>query len=354
MADLFEALSDADDAGLFYVADTAPGIVRRKRGKGFSYHDPDGKAVDADTKSWIESIAIPPAWTDVWICPSANGHLQATGRDARGRKQYRDHPRWREVRDSNKYFRLIDFATVLPSVRKQVDAHLALPGLSRDRVLAAVVKLLDETLIRVGNDEYAVLNESYGLTTMQDEHVEVEGSVIRFEFRGKSGIESEIDLKDRRLARIVKACQDLPGEELFQYLDGDGNVVDVNSAHVNTYLRELAGTTFTAKDFRTWGGTVIAAETLVELGPPADEKDAEKQVIAAVDAAAAKLGNTRAVCRSCYVHPAIAEAHVDGSLAAAWNASRGTKACRRGERAVLRVLKEKAAEAAKGEPAEAA
>jgi DNA topoisomerase-1 len=343
VADLFEALSDADDAGLFYVNDEAPGLARRKRGKGFSYHDLDGKAVDADTKAWIESLAIPPAWTDVWICPLRDGHILATGRDAKGRKQYRYHPRWREVRDSNKYFRLVDFATVLPSVRKKVDANLALAGLPRDKVLSAVVKLLDETLIRVGNDEYAVLNDSYGLTTMQEEHATVEGSLVRFEFTGKSGIEAEIDLKDRRLAGIVKACQDLPGHELFQYVDDDGSVIDVNSAHVNTYLRELTGGAFTAKDFRTWGGTVVAAETLVELGPPSTEKEAERQIIAAVDAAAEKLGNTRAVCRSCYVHPAVPEAHVDGSLLAAWRSTRGSAACRRGERTVLKVLKDAAA-----------
>ena len=344
MADLFESLSDADDAGLYYVVDTAPGITRRKRGKGFSYHDVDGKPVDKKTKEWIESIVIPPAWTDVWISPLRDGHIMATGRDARGRKQYRYHPRWREVRDGNKYYRLIDFAQALPALRKRLDEHLRLPGLPRDRVLAAVVKLLDETLIRVGNDEYAVLNESYGLTTMQDEHAVVDGSLIRFEFTGKSGVEAEIDLKDRRLARIVQACQELPGEELFQYLDDDGNQVDVSSSHVNGYLRELTGATFTAKDFRTWGGTVVAAETLVELGPPTSEKEAEKQVIEAVDAAAAKLGNTRTVCRTCYVHPAIPEAHLDGSLHDAWRSTRSTAACRRGERAVLKVLRSHAAE----------
>src|SRR3954468_18710335 len=279
MADLFEALSDADDAGLFYVTDTGPGLRRRKRGKGFSYVDPDGKPVTKDVKAWIESIAIPPAWTDVWICPLRDGHILATGRDARGRKQYRYHPKWREIRDSNKYFRLIDFATVLPSVRMTLDEHLRLPGLPREKVLAAVVKLLDETHIRVGNDEYAVLNDSYGLTTMQDEHADIDGATVHFEFTGKSGIDREIDLQDRRLARIVKACQDLPGEELFQYLDDDGSQVDVTSSHVNTYLRELSGAEFTAKDFRTWGGTVVAAETLLELGEPDSEKEAGKGVL---------------------------------------------------------------------------
>jgi DNA topoisomerase-1 len=344
MADLFEALSHADDADLFYVTDEGPGLARRKRGKGFSYHGPDGAAVDPDTKAWIESIAIPPAWTEVWICPLRDGHILATGRDAKGRKQYRYHPRWREVRDSNKYFRLVDFASALPSMRKRIEEHLTLGGLPREKVLAAVVKLLDETLIRVGNDEYAVLNESYGLTTMQDDHAVIEGSKVHFEFTGKSGIDREIDLKDRRLARIVKACQDLPGEELFQYLDDEGAQVDVTSSHVNTYLRELSGAAFTAKDFRTWGGTVVAAEALVELGAPASEKEAEKHVIEAVDAAAEKLGNTRAVCRSCYVHPAIPEAHLDGSLLDAWRATRGTARCRRGERAVLKVLQQKASQ----------
>jgi DNA topoisomerase-1 len=344
MAGLFEALSDADDAGLFYVTDAGPGIARRKRGKGFSYVDPDGKPVDTKTKEWIQSLAIPPAWTEVWICPLRDGHILATGRDAKGRKQYRYHDKWREVRDGNKYFRLIDFAMALPALRKRVDEHLKTGGLPREKVLAAVVKLLDETHIRVGNDEYATMNESYGLTTMQEQHAVVEGSVVHFEFTGKSGIEAEIDLKDRRLATIVKQCQELPGEELFQYVGEDGAIVDVNSAHVNTFLRELTGGAFTAKDFRTWGGTVIAAETLVELGPTDSDKEAEKQILVAIDAAAEKLGNTRAVCRSCYVHPAIPEAHVDGSLHDAWRTSRAAGACGRGERAVLKVLRQHAAE----------
>jgi DNA topoisomerase-1 len=279
----------------------------------------------------------------VWICPQPDGHILATGRDARRRKQYRYHPKWREVRDGNKFFRLTDFAAALPGVRAQIDDHLALPGLPRERVLATVVKLLDETYIRVGNDEYAILNESYGLTTMQDEHAVIDGSVVRFEFIAKGGTEWTIDLEDRRLARIVKACQDLPGQELFQYVDTDGAIVDVSSAHVNTYLRELGGATFTAKDFRTWGGTVIAAETLVELGAPASEKDAERNITEAVDAAAAKLGNTRAVCRSGYVHPAIADSYLDGSLLDAWKSSRTAAGCRRGERAVLKVLRQHAA-----------
>jgi DNA topoisomerase-1 len=280
----------------------------------------------------------------VWICPLRDGHIMATGRDAKGRKQYRYHPQWREVRDSNKYFRLVDFGLALPLLRKQLDAHLGLTGLPREKVLATVVKLLDETLIRVGNDEYAATNDSYGLTTMQDEHAHIEGSLVQFEFTGKSGLEHEVELRDRRLARIVKACQDLPGEELFQYLDDDGGQVDVSSSHVNDYLREISGATFTAKDFRTWGGTVVAAETLITLGPPESDKVAEKQLIEAVDAAADKLGNTRAVCRSCYVHPAIAESHVDGTLHETWRSTRASAQCRRGERTVLKVLQQRMAE----------
>ena len=280
---------------------------------------------------------IPPAWVDVWICPLRDGHILATGRDAKGRKQYRYHPQWREVRDSNKYFRLVDFGLALPSLRMQLDTHLRLPGLPREKVLATVVSLLDETLIRVGSDEYAITNESYGLTTMQDEHARIDGSRVQFEFTGKSGLEHEVELRDRRLARIVKQCQDLPGEELFQYLDAAGGQVDVTSTHVNDYLREISGATFTAKDFRTWGGTVVAAEALVEAGRPDSDT---KQVLAAIDAAAAKLGNTRAVCRSCYVHPAIAESHLDGSLHEAWRSSRAAARCRRGERTVLKVLQQ--------------
>ena len=344
MADLFESLSDADDADLYYVNDAGPGISRRRRGKGFSYHHPDGRPVSTATRAWIESIVIPPAWTDVWICPIPDGHILATGRDARGRKQYRYHERWREVRDSNKYFRLTDFAAALPALRARVEEHLRLRGLPREKVLAAVVRLLDDTLIRVGNDEYAVSNDSYGLTTLREQHAVVEGSVVRFEFTAKSGQAREIDLRDRRLATIVKACQELPGEELFQYLDDEGQPVDVGSADVNSYLRELTGAAFTAKDFRTWGGTVIAAETLVDLGPAASEREAEQHIVAAVDAAADRLGNTRAVCRSCYVHPAIPESHLDGTLAEAWRTSRASASCRRSERAALKVLRAKATE----------
>ena len=343
MADLYDALSDADDAELFYVTDESPGITRRRRGKGFSYHHPDGAAVDADTKAWIETeIVIPPAWTDVWISPLRDGHILATGRDARGRKQYRYHPRWREVRDANKYGRMLEFGGDLPDLRKRVDADLSRRGMGAEKVLAAVVRLLDETLIRVGNEEYAASNESFGLTTITPEHVEVNGSEIAFEFTGKGGIELATSLRDRRLAQIVKRCEELPGHDLFKFVDGDGTPVDVTSTDVNLYLREITGQPFTAKDFRTWGGTVVAAETLADLGPASTEKEAEANIIAAVDAAAEALGNTRAVCRSCYVHPQVTEAYKDGFLHEAWRSARSSGALRRGERAVLKVLEEAA------------
>src|SRR5436190_10175993 len=250
----------AKEAGLRYTSDDRPGIRRRRRGRSFQYIRPDGGAItDAAERARINALAIPPAWTDVWICPSPNGHLQATGRDARGRKQYRYHPRWREVRDEVKYGRLIKFAEALPSIRMRTNADLAKSGLPREKVLAAVVQLLEKTLIRVGNEEYARQNGSIGLTTMRDAHAKVSGSTVRFEFRGKSGIRHAVDLNDRRLAAIVKACRDLPGYELFQYIDDDGTRQVIDSCDVNDYLREICGSDFTAKDFRTWSGTVLAA-----------------------------------------------------------------------------------------------
>ncbi|HET7428257.1 MAG TPA: hypothetical protein VFJ66_02310 [Gaiellales bacterium] len=305
----------AKAAGLRYVSDRRPGIRRRKRGKGFQYIAPDGSTVrDEETLERIRTLAIPPAWTEVWICRSANGHLQATGRDARGRKQYRYHPRWREVRDETKYHRMLAFGEALPRIRREVTKHLSRTTLSRERVLAAVVRLLDETTIRVGNDEYARENDSYGLTTIRDSHVEVEGSRLSFRFRGKSGKEHDIAIEDPRVARVVRGCQDLPGQELFAYVDDDGEVVDVDSADVNDYLREISGADFTAKDFRTWTGTVLAAWALHDLGAFASKREATKQVVAAVETVAQKLGNTPAVCRSCYVHPDVFEAHLDGTL----------------------------------------
>ena len=340
MAALYEVLCHADDADLFYVVDDRPGITRRKRGRGFSYHHPDGTAVDAEDKARIETLAIPPAWTDVWICPLPDGHIQATGRDAKGRKQYRYHDRWREVRDADKYERLADFAAGLPDLRATLDDHLGQRGLPQEKVLAAVVRLLDETLIRIGNDEYAETNESFGLTTIEGDHVEVEGTTITFEFRGKSGVEQAVSLRDRRLASVVQACQELPGEDLFGYVDADGNAVDVTSTMVNDYLRATTGADVTAKHFRTWGGTVTAAELLAPLPVPETDTEATSNELAALDTAADRLGNTRAVCRDCYVHPHIATAYREGDLQEAWKRARASARFSRTERAVLTVLEQ--------------
>jgi len=305
----------ARSARLRYVSDTERGFSRRRRGKSFAYVRPDGKLLrDTAMLTRIRSLAIPPAWKDVWICPSSNGHLQATGRDARGRKQYRYHPRWREAQDQHKYERIIAFAKALPKIRRAVGRHLRKRGLPREKVLAATVKLLETTLIRVGNDEYARDNQSFGLTTMQDEHVKIRGATIRFDFRGKHGIEHEIDLKDRRLAAIVHACRDLPGQELFQYLDEAGQVRDVGSSDVNAYLREISGQDFTAKDFRTWAGTALAARALQEFQNFDSTAAAKRNITKAIERVAERLGNTQAICRKCYVHPAIIEAYMDRSL----------------------------------------
>jgi DNA topoisomerase I len=338
MAALYEVLCHADDADLFYVTDERPGITRRRRGRGWSYHHPDGTSVSQEDRVRIEALVIPPAWTDVWICPLPDGHIQATGRDAKGRKQYRYHDRWREVRDANKYERLAEFGAGLPDLRARLEDDLAKRGLREERVLAAVVRLLDETLIRIGNDEYAEANESFGLTTFQGDHVDVDGTTIRFEFPGKSGVEQDVSLQDRRLASIVKACQDLPGEDLFAYVDADGRAVDVTSTMVNDYLRSITGASVTAKDFRTWGGTVTAAEMLVELPVPDSEREAKSNELLALDAAADRLGNTRTVCRNCYVHPHVASAYREGDLQEAWKRARASARFRRGERAVLTVL----------------
>ncbi len=302
-------------AGLRYVSDAAPGIRRLRAGKGFRYVRPDGKPVrDAATLRRIRSLAIPPAWTDVWICPRPDGHLQATGRDDRGRKQHRYHPRWRAVRDETKYHHLIAFARALPRLRRRVARDLARPGLPRAKVLAAIVRLLETTLIRVGNEEYAKQNHSFGLTTLRDRHADIEGSHVAFHFRGKSGIEHAVDLNDRRLARIVQQCQDLPGQELFQWVDEEGKVHDVNSADVNDYLHEVGGADFTAKDFRTWAGTVLAARALQEFQAFDSQTQAKRNVVRAIESVAKRLGNTRAVCRKCYVHPAVIDAYLEGSL----------------------------------------
>jgi DNA topoisomerase I len=305
----------AEAAGLRYVTDRSPGIRRKRAGTGFSYVGPDGKTIrDAKVLARIRALAIPPAYSDVWICPSPSGHIQATGRDARGRKQYRYHPRWREVRDETKFGRMLAFSEVLPEIRKRVERDLGLPGLPRAKVLATVVRLLECTGIRVGNDEYARANDSFGLTTLRDHHVEVAGSTISFDFRGKSGKNHNVELSDRRLARILRRCQALPGEELFQYVDEHGEQQTVGSGDVNDYLREITGQEFTAKDFRTWSGTILAVAALKELGPAGSEREAKSAIVKAVDRVAEQLNNTRAVCRKYYVHPTVFETYAAGSM----------------------------------------
>lgn len=303
----------AREAGLRYVHTEQPGFTRHKAGTGFFYRDTDGDRIrDKETIARIKSLAIPPAWNDLWICPYPNGHIQATGRDAKGRKQYRYHPRWREVRDETKYEHMIAFGRALPGIRERVDADLRKHGLPREKVLALIVRLLETTLIRVGNDVYARENKSFGLTTMRDRHVDIEGSTVMFSFNGKSVVEHEVDLRDRRLANIVKRCQDVPGQELFQYLDDDGERKSVGSQDVNEYLKDITGEEFTAKDFRTWAGTKLAAEALAEFEAFDSDSAAKKNVVAAIERVAARLGNTRTICRKCYVHPAIIDAYMEG------------------------------------------
>ena len=309
-----DPLASARAAGLRHTGDDQPGIRRVKAGRAFRYLDARGRPVKSRDLKRIRSLVIPPAWTDVWISPDPRGHLQATGRDVRGRKQYRYHPKWREVRDGTKYGRLIEFGRALPVIRRRTEADLRRAGLPRAKVLAAVVKLLEKTFIRVGNDEYARDNHSFGLTTMRDGHVKISGSTVRFLFRGKSGIEHELSLDDRRLAKIVKQCRDLPGQELFQYRDERGAVVDVGSADVNAYLKDATGEDFTSKDFRTWAGTVLAATLLRDYETVDSEARARKNIVAAIEQVAKRLGNTRAVCRKCYVHPAVIDAYLDGSM----------------------------------------
>lgn len=335
----------AQAVGLRYVTDERPGIRRERCGHGFRYRTAEGRIIrDRHTLKRISSLVIPPAWHDVWICPLDHGHLQATGRDERGRKQHLYHPRWREIRDQTKFDRLMDFARALPGIRKQIRRDLTREGLCREKVLATVVRLLEVSLIRVGNDEYARDNNSYGLTTMKNRHAKVCGAKIKFQFRGKSGKEHTVEVEDRRIARIVRACQDLPGQELFQYLDDATQKHDVGSGDVNDYLREIAGQDFTAKDFRTWAGTVSAATELRRMGPADSETDLRKNVVAAVKATAQSLGNTPAVCRKSYIHPAIIEAYLDGSLISKLNGqgktgSISSRQLRSDEAAALRFLK---------------
>src|SRR5213080_204058 len=318
-----EAVAAAEEAGLQYVSDEKPGYRRRLNGKDFKYLDTEGKSIrDEQRVLRIKRLAIPPAWTDVWICPSPAGHIQATGRDARRRKQYRYHDRWRELRDENKFGRLADFARALPKIRRRVAQDIRLPGLPRQKVLATVVRLLERTFIRIGNEEYARDNKSFGLTTIKNRHVTVTGPHLRFRFRGKSGRQHEVDITDRRIARIVSKCQDLPGQDLFQYVSDEGEVRNITSQDVNDYLRQISGNDFTAKDFRTLAGTLLTAIGLSVQPNFESKKRAKANINNAVSAAAEVLGNTPAICRQCYVHPAVIEAYLNGMLIAGLTSAR--------------------------------
>ncbi len=342
--------------GLRWVNDTGPGIRRLARGKSFSYRSPAGKAIaDEATLRRIRSLVIPPAWNDVWISPSTNGHIQATGIDARGRKQYRYHPHWRKTRDQTKFDRMIAFGKQLPKIRRATRRHLRLPGLPREKVLAAMVQLLEKTLIRVGNDEYAKANSHYGLTTMRDRHATIKGDTVTFSFQGKSGVQHDLELHDAKLAKIIRACQELPDQELFAYRNADGTWSDVTSSDVNGYLKEIAGEDFTAKDFRTWAGTVLAAKALQEIASFDSQVQAKKNILRAVESVAKKLGNTTSVCRKCYIHPDILDAYLDGSLIdtlqqRAGAAMRNLSHLHPAEAAVLAFLQERLRRQAKQNP----
>jgi DNA topoisomerase I len=305
---------DGSLAGLRHASDDRPGITRRRSGRGFSYRDPEGRPIrDDETIARVRAIAVPPAWADVWICPFPNGHLQATGRDARGRKQYRYHPHYRSRREGAKFERLIAFAAALPAIREQVERDLARPGLPREKVVAAVVRLLELTLIRVGNDEYARLNRSFGLTTLRNRHAAVKGTAITFRFRGKSGQQQDVGLRDRRLAGVVRRCRDLPGQELFQYVGDDGVPHDIASDDVNAYLSAVAPG-ITAKEFRTWAGTVLAYRALRATGRGSTDREKQRNIADAIESAADNLGNTPAIARQAYVHPAVVDAYLDGRI----------------------------------------
>jgi DNA topoisomerase-1 len=345
-----DPIQSARDAGLRYVSDAQPGIQRKHQGKGFRYVGIDGHPIrDPDVLARIKSLVIPPAWKQVWICTNPKGHLQATGRDARGRKQSKYHPRWREIRDETKYGRMLLFGAALPAIREQVEHDLALPGVPRPKVMATIVRLMETTYIRVGNAEYARENHSYGLTTMRGRHVQVEGSKITFKFQGKSGVHHTIDLQDRRLAKIIRRCQDLPGYELFQYIGDDGETHSIDSADVNDYLREVSGQEFTAKDFRTWAGTVLACVALQECDAFESESQAKKNVVQAIQSVAEQLGNTPSVCRKCYVHPAVLDSYMSGMMKnVGKKATQGRRvnsghSMRREEAALMRLLKHKPA-----------
>jgi DNA topoisomerase-1 len=307
-----EAMDAAEGAGLRYVSDDRPGYTRKANSDGFDYFDVEGKPIREEQRLLqLKRLAIPPAWTDVWICPVSNCHIQATGRDARRRKQYLYHERWRDIRDENKYDRMISFGKALPKIRRRVANDLKLPGLPRNKVLATVAQLLERTFIRIGNEEYARDNKSFGLTTMKDRHVKVKGAKLRFRFRGKSGREHEVDVTDRRMAKIISKLQDLPGQDLFQYVDDEGEIRDVTSQDVNEYLREITGEDYSAKDFRTWAGTVLTAIALQAQEKSETKKQAKSNITTAIKAVAAILGNTPAICRKCYVHPAVLENYLD-------------------------------------------
>ncbi len=310
-----DAPAAAKSAGLRYVNDGAPGIAREPDGAAFRYRAADGAPItDESTLARIKTLAIPPAWTEVWICKFANGHLQATGRDAKGRKQYRYHARWRAVRDDVKYERMLSFGKALPDIRRRVDEALSVPGLPREKVLATVVYLLQATMMRIGNEEYARTNKSFGLTTLRARHVRIDGKAVQFRFRGKSGVFHDVTVEDKRLARIIARIRELPGQDLFQYIDDEGEPHAIGSADVNDYLREISGEDYTAKDFRTWSGTVLAALALNEFEKFDSETQAKKNIVRAIESVAERLGNTPSICRKCYVHPAVIEAYLDGTI----------------------------------------
>lgn len=320
---LADPVQSARAAGLRYVSDDRPGIQRQKVGRGFSYIDPDGNRIPpSPERDRIQSLAIPPAWTEVWICPNPQGHLQATGRDAKGRKQYRYHPEWRRLRSQAKFDRLLPFGMALPALRQQTTQHLRLKGLPREKVLATVVQLLGKTFIRVGNDQYARRNRSFGLTTLRDRHVEIEAGQVTFEFRGKSGVEHTITLEDPRLTKIVQQCREIPGYELFQYFDENKQRQTVDSGDVNVYLRQATGSDFTAKDFRTWAGTVLTAAELIKVSNFEDDQQAQRYVRETIKAVARQLGNRPATCQKYYIHPVIIDTYIEAKLIAMMEESR--------------------------------
>jgi DNA topoisomerase-1 len=335
----------ANENGLSYVNDAEPGFARLRKGKAFRYVDSKGRVVrDAATLDRIEKLVIPPAWEDVWICARANGHVQATGRDARGRKQHRYHPKFRAARDEAKFEHMAEFAAALPKLRAAIDKDRRRPGLPREKVLATIAHLLDASLIRVGNDEYAEQNQSFGLTTLRNRHVQIRGDEMKFVFKGKSGKTWNVRMKDRRVAKVIKATQHLPGQRLFEYLDDDGKPREITSSDVNAYLRDLSGHDITAKDFRTWGGTVLACEALGILGAATSETAAKRNIRDAIQTVAGRLGNTPTICRKCYVHPGLVTCYADGKWATAFNPKgiRARKGLSRAETLVLNFLKKPA------------